>query len=163
MLIVIALYNYLPRLTCGNEIKCCYEPICVGAFGTDSFLARPRRNMFPADFVVKKVEGTYSGSVFSGVFFGVGWLPGLGGIEKDPWSSSWDLAFGKLECCLGAYPVDSSASWTSPEYWDADDIALGMSEHLNIWTDGCGEGFSSLGGFEVAGAGVFFTCFCACF
>ena len=36
----------------------------MGAFGTDSFLARPRRKMFPADFVVKGMEmGTYFGSV----------------------------------------------------------------------------------------------------
>ena len=66
-----------------------------------------------------------------------------------------DLAFGELERCLGAYPVDFSGSWTLPDYWDADDIALEMSEHLNIWTDGSREDFSSVGGFEVAGAGVY--------
>ena len=37
---------------------------------------------------------------------------------------------------------------------DADDIALEMSDIPNIWTDGCREDFSSIGGFEVAGAGV---------
>ena len=42
-----------------------------------------------------------------------------------------------------------------PEYWDADDIALEMPEHPNIWTDGSREDFSSIGGFEVAGAGVY--------
>ena len=49
--------------------------------------------------------------------------------------------------------VDLSGSWTPPEYWDADDVALEMTDHPNIWT-GSREDFSSLGGFEVAGAGV---------
>ena len=40
------------------------------------------------------------------------------------------------------------------DYWDADDIALEMPEYPNIWTDGSREDFSSIGGFEVAGAGV---------
>ena len=54
-----------------------------------------------------------------------GWLPSLSGAGEDEmWASSFgDLAFGELERCLGAYPVDF-ASWTPPEYWDADDIAL---------------------------------------
>ena len=69
-------------------------------------------------------------------------------------SSFGDLAFGELERCLGAYPVDFSGSWTPPEKWDADDIALEMSDHPHIWTDGSREDFSSVGGFEVAGAGV---------
>ena len=55
-----------------------------------------------------------------------------------------------LERCLSAYPVDFAAA----EYWDAADIALEMTEHPNIWTDGSREDFSSIGGFEVAGAGV---------
>ena len=74
--------------------------------------------------------------------------------DSDPWaSSSGDLAFGELERCLGSYQVDFSGAWTPPEYWDADDIALEI--HPNIWTDGGREDFSSAGGFEVAGAGVF--------
>ena len=56
---------------------------------------------------------------------------------------------------MGACPVDHSGSWTAPDNWDADDIALEMAEHPNIWTDGSREDFSSLGGFEVAGAGVY--------
>ena len=76
--------------------------------------------------------------------------------ERDPWATS----FGNLACCnlesrLGAYPVDSSAFWTPPDCWDADDIALEMSDTPNIWTDGSREDFSSSGGFEVAGAGVY--------
>ena len=51
-----------------------------------------------------------------------------------------------------AYPVDFAGSWT--DHWDADDISLEMSEHPNVWTDGSREDFSSVGGFEVAGAGV---------
>ena len=60
--------------------------------------------------------------------------------------------------CLGAYPVDFSG-WTPPEYWDADDIALEMPEYPNIWIDGSREEFSSIGGFEVAGAGVYLLAF----
>ena len=85
-----------------------------------------------------------------------GWLPGLGGISgKDPWATSFgDLACAKLERCLSAYPVNFDGCWTPPEYWDAADIALEMSEYPNIWTDGSRENFSSVGGFEIAGAGV---------
>ena len=56
-----------------------------------------------------------------------------------------DLASFQLEKCLGAYPVDCGGAWTPPEYWDADDIALEMPEHPNIWTDGSREDFSSIG------------------
>ena len=45
--------------------------------------------------------------------------------------------------------------WKPLGYWDADDIALKMSDTPNIWTDGSREDFSSTGGFEVAGAGVY--------
>ena len=57
-----------------------------------------------------------------------GWFPGLNGIShKDPWATSFgDLASFHLERCLGANPVDCAGSWTPPEYWDADDIALEM-------------------------------------
>ena len=41
------------------------------------------------------------------------------------------------------------------QYWDADDIALEIPDHPNIWTDGSREDFSSIGVFEVAGAGVY--------
>ena len=84
-----------------------------------------------------------------------GWLPGLNGMLGDkPWALSFsELASFHLEGCLGSYPVDDAAAWTPPDYWDADDIALEMSEHPNIWTDGSREDFSSIGGFEVAGAG----------
>ena len=51
--------------------------------------------------------------------------------------------------------MDVASCWTPPEYWDADDIALEMSEFPNVWTDGSREDFSSVGGFEVAGAGVY--------
>ena len=36
-------------------------------------------------------------------------------------------------------------------------------EYPNIWTDGSREDFSSIGGFEVAGAGVYSLAFRACF
>ena len=69
-------------------------------------------------------------------------------------SGSVDLSF-HLERCLGAYPADFVTAWTPPDYWDANDIALEMPEHPNIWTDGSREDFSSIGGFEGAGAGVY--------
>ena len=86
-----------------------------------------------------------------------GWLPGLSGISaEDPWAASFgDWASFHLERCLGAYPVDFVDCWTRPGYWDADDIALEMTDHPNVWTDGSREDFSSVGGFEVAGAGVY--------
>ena len=63
------------------------------------------------------------------------WLLGLSGVSgRDPWASSFrNLALGKLE--RSAYPVPGS--WTLS------------------WTDGSREDFSSIGGFEVAGAGVY--------
>ena len=86
-----------------------------------------------------------------------GWLPGLNGMLNDKPSA---LSFGEsasfhLERCLGAYPVDFAAAWTPPDCWDADDIALEIPDHPNIWTDGSREDFSSIGSFEVAGAGVY--------
>ena len=60
-----------------------------------------------------------------------------------------------MKGCLGAYPVDFAAASTPPEYWDADDIALEIPDHPNIWTDGSKKDFSSIGGFEVVGAGVY--------
>ena len=88
---------------------------------------------------------------------GHGWLPGLKGVGlRVPWALSFDdLASFHLERCLGAYPVDLAGAWTPPEYWDASDIALEMPDDPNIWTDGSREDFSSLGGLEVAGAGVY--------
>ena len=86
-----------------------------------------------------------------------GWLPGLCGIgHRDPWAAPYgDLASFHLERCLGAYPVDFVGAWTLPDYWDAAGIALEIPEHPNVWTDGSREDFSSIGGFEVAGAGVY--------
>ena len=57
-----------------------------------------------------------------------------------------------LRCFSGGL---CASCWTPPDYWDGDDIALEMSEVPNIWTDGSREDFSSIGCFEVAGAGVF--------
>ena len=42
----------------------------------------------------------------------------------------------------------------TPEYWDADDVALEMSDTPNILSDGSREDFRAIGGFAVAGAGV---------
>ena len=56
-----------------------------------------------------------------------------------------DLASFHLEKCLGAYPGDFDNCWAPPEYWDADDVALEMTDHPNVWTDGSREDFSSIG------------------
>ena len=77
-------------------------------------------------------------------------------VLRIQWATSFgDLASFHLERCLGAYPVDLGGAWTPPDYWDAADIALEMPEHPDVWTDGSREDFSSTGGFEVAGAGVY--------
>ena len=77
-------------------------------------------------------------------------------LSNKPWALYFgELAFFHLERCLGAYPVGFDAAWTPPDYWDADDIALEMPEHPNVWTDGSREDFSSVGSFEVAGAGAY--------
>ena len=126
----------------------------MGEFGTDSFLARPRRKMFHVDFVGRGMVmdicfGNVLFSPFSmcatslnfhflclwiGVsgqdaYSGTGWLPGLNGmLGNKPWASSFgELASFHLERCLGAYPVDFAAAWTPLDYWDADDTALGGS------------------------------------
>ena len=81
-----------------------------------------------------------------------GWLLGLSGARVgDPLAAS----FGQLERSLGAYLVDGSGFWTPPDYWDDDDLALELTDAPNTWTGGRREDFSSVGGFEVAGAGVF--------
>ena len=54
-----------------------------------------------------------------------------------------------------SYPVDFGNAWTPPDHWDVADIALEMPDHPDVWTDGSREDFSSLGGFEVAGAVVY--------
>ena len=56
----------------------------------------------------------------------------------------YDMASFYLERCLGAFRVDLAGCWTPPEYWDADDIALEMSEHPDFWTGGGREDFSSV-------------------
>ena len=140
----------------------------MGAFGTDSFLVRPRRKTFPVVFVVKR-DGdghlfwecpfsplqhvrelpefaflmSLDRSKWPRCLLWHCWLPGLRGTnQKDPWATSFvDLISSHLERCLGAYPVDWAGSWTPPEYWDADDIALEMPEYPNIWTDGSREDF----------------------
>ena len=85
-----------------------------------------------------------------------GWLPGLNGMVND---KPWAFSFGEKASfhrgrCLGACRVDFAAAWTPPDHWDADDIALGVPEHPNISTNGRKKDFSSVRGFEVAGAGV---------
>ena len=64
-----------------------------------------------------------------------GWLPGLSSCD---WRISWAVSFCQLAClelerCLGAYLVDNSGHWTPPDYWDAEDIALEMSDSILIF------------------------------
>ena len=100
----------------------------MGEFGTDSFLARPRSEMFFVGSVARGMEMVicFGSAPFSLLhvrelpeFVSLmaldrgkwpllwhGWLPGLsGGGERDPWAAS----FGQLACCelerrLGACP-----------------------------------------------------------
>ena len=48
----------------------------------------------------------------------------------------------------------NSNFWTQPDFWDADDLALEMTDAPNIGTDGSRED-CPVCGFEVAGAGVY--------
>ena len=105
--------------------------LCVGVFGTDSFLARPRRKTVLVDFVdgdghlfppplslllhVRELPEFASlmsldRSKWPRCLLWHCWLPGLSGAgEGDPWASFFflgDPANGELERCLGAYPVD---------------------------------------------------------
>ena len=77
----------------------------------------------------------------------VGGHAGVGVVspgEGEGGCSSCFHHFAQQERRLGAYPVDFTCCWTPSEYWDTDDIALEMSDHPNIWTDGSREDFSSL-------------------
>ena len=151
-------------------------------FGTDSFLVGPRKKMFPPNSVAKKMEMVIC---FGNVLFlrycmlesswsfqalclwivvsGHGACSGMAGclvsaaaVTRAPWAASvGQLACLKLEGCLVLIRVDLSSCWAPPDYWDAADTALEMSDYPNIWTDGSREYFSSVGGFEVAGAGVY--------
>ena len=160
-----ALYNYF-HSTCGNEWGCLERiPSWPCQEGGRSLLGFAVREMVmvifsgSAPFPPFSMLGNYLSfllfcpliaAIGLGVFFAMGGLPGLCGI-----SSFGDLAFGNFERCLGAYPVDFAVCWTPPEYWDAANIALEMHEYPNVWTDGSREDLSSVGGFEVAGAGVY--------
>ena len=46
-----------------------------------------------------------------------------------------------------------------PDYWDADDLALELTDSPNVRTDGSREDFSSVGGFEVV---LVFICLRRC-
>ena len=84
-----------------------------------------------------------------------GWLPGLNGISATtPWAVSF-LVIWLLFISSGAWVLILLTLLVAPDYWDADDTALEMTDHPNVWTDGSREDFSSVGGFEVAGAGVY--------
>ena len=58
-----------------------------------------------------------------------GWLPGLSTAGlRDPWAAYLgQLAHRSLEQVLGAF--QASDSWTPPDVWDADDVALGLEDH----------------------------------
>ena len=73
-----------------------------------------------------------------------GWLPGLGRLAI--------LPPGLLNSIWGAYSADDSGFWTAPDFWDADDLALGW-KITRVLSDGCREDYPA-GGFEAAGAGV---------
>ena len=129
----------------------------MGEYGTDSFLVKPGRKMFhvvfagrrdgdghlfwdctfPSPFSMCAISlnihfscpldrsqvayDAYSGMVGCLV------LMVLVKVINPGLSSFGELASFHLERCLGTYPVDFSAAWTPPDYWDADDIALETS------------------------------------
>ena len=122
--------------------------ILCGGVWNGFLLGQAKKENVPCRFCgQEKMEMvTYSGSVLSSLsppfsmywprcLLWHGWLPGLNGISgKDPWATSFsDLASFHLEQCLDAYPVVFASCWTPPEYWDANDIALEMSEYPNVW------------------------------
>ena len=101
MLTLKALYSNLPLPICGKEIKCRKEPFCVKGFGTDAFLARPRRKMFLARSVAREmVMGIH--------FWSVLFLPSsmfgncLSSLHLCPWiaASGLDVCFGMGGCLV---------------------------------------------------------------
>ena len=78
-----------------------------------------------------------------------GWLLGLGTAGERAWSVDRQI-FGTAG---GRIPADSSEFWNAPDFWDADDLAVGMEDHPCVWTDGREQ--CPAAGCEVAGAGVF--------
>ena len=86
-----------------------------------------------------------------------GWLPGLSrGDERSSWAASF-VSWLVLSWNVAWVPIRwiTLVFWTPPDYWDADDLALEMPDAPNIWTDGSRVDYSSVGDFEVAGAGVY--------
>ena len=114
----------------------------MGVFGTDSFLARPRRKMFLVDAVARGMEMVicfgsvpFSPCCMSGSHPSFSllcpWIVVVGLVVSCGMAGCldsvvlWAASFVQLACCeldrrLGAYPVDGSAFWTPPDYWDAD-------------------------------------------
>ena len=86
-----------------------------------------------------------------------GWLPGLSHEgERDCWAASLGpLAERRLESALGAYPAGHAGYWVAPDFWDAEDLALEMVEHPNIWTDGS-RAVHLIGGLRLQGL-VYFS------
>ena len=59
-----------------------------------------------------------------------------------------------MSCSVCCRLVDCGDMWTPPDFWDADDLALGMEDHPCVWTDGSGEDYPTCR-FAVASAGVY--------
>ena len=60
--------------------------------------------------------------------------------DRRPWVDSLgQLAARSLEQCLGSYPAADSELGTPPDFWDAEDLALGMDDHPCVWTGGSRE------------------------
>ena len=55
-----------------------------------------------------------------------GWLLGLGTAGERAWSVDRQI-FGTAG---GRIPADSSEFWNAPDFWDADDLAVGMEPPL---------------------------------
>ena len=85
-----------------------------------------------------------------------GWLPGLSIVGmRDPWAACLgQLPHRSLEQVLGAYPADASDSGPHRISGMLMIWLRVLEDHPSLWTDGSWEDYP-VGGFEVAGAGVF--------
>ena len=174
--------NFFSLPTCGNGIRCCSDPSCVGELGTDSSLENPRRKKSLAGFV-----GVLMGMViFSGIALPLrlfasgtilkfvplltldrsswprclawhGWLPCLSARRGQfPWAvAEVDNVDASLESALGAYPAVPGGRCCLVGILLTLLIWLIMSLLiLIIWTDGSrDEDLDAMVG--VAGAGAF--------
>ena len=132
----------------------------MGVYGTESFLAVPRRKMFLAGSVVVRMEmGICSGNVLFTIQNIRDHPEFLTLINMD--RSKWPRAAALVRMIPGLLLWGNWLTWLWRVlsvlillvmlifgllliFWDADDIALEMVDSPNIWTDGSREGKCTL-------------------